>query len=1082
MRVPSWLRHLAARLTAEPSRPVPRRPIFRPALEALEDRVAPAAGQLDTSIGNLGKVVEPTFNGNYVQQVAIRPADGKILALMGGDIAAYVPTTGILDTAFGNQGFLTPSGSADWRAQAFASDAAGRIVVAVPVAGQLGADSGWGLSVQRFNANGTPDTAFGTNGTVTTNISITGPRFLSGQWITTTSHADEIPGAVAVDGSGRIVVAGVANFGSGQMIFLARYDSNGAPDANFGPGGQVRLAFFGEFLVNPLDNNPVNYRDNHANYGLNLGLAFDGSGRILVAAKGHGGPNAGVGLARLTPAGVLDNTFGTMGMVISQDFGIVTDTLDETLAVDSLDRIVLGGTRRIDQGGTITSTFAVSRYTAAGLLDTNFGGTGLVTVGFGSDDDTLMQLAVDRSDRVVAGGWTYRLVQGVRDYDIALARLKTDGTLDNDFDADGKVIRDLNTDDDRAAALAIDGSGRIVVGGAIRHPNGIDTMPLVARFFGNVAPTAVAGGPYTVLTGGTVGLQSAGTSDPDQNASSLSYAWDLDGDDVFGETGAAAGRGDETGPTPTFSAVGVAPGSVTVRLRATDHYGAEHYATAAVTIQQMTAANLQQALPTAGGTVTIQATTQQAANDVVAAVNGLAPPAQPVTVVVDLGGGSFTGITASPPPNVTLVFENGTFNGGSPALTVTSGIVIVRNSTLVNTTDAPTILVTGGHMVLRGNVIQESTGFSRAAVQITGGVLDLGTTASPGGNVLNVNGAGELIRNASAAPVSAVGNAWQVNGAALASGYAIEDQVFHALDAGGGGLVTWTAGAVFVTPASGSIQRGADAVAPGGTVNVAAGGSYAAYTVGPKLLTVAFQNGLTLTQQVSAVYAETIDLVVAGTAGNDHIVFNPGGTGGAVQVLLGGVSQGTFSPTGRLIAYGQAGDDHRLGAGGGGRPAWLYGAAGHDTLHGGDGDDVLLGGADNDLLHGGQGRDLLIGGTGADSLVSNAADDLLIAGTTAFDGNQAALAAVRAEWSSARDFATRVANLRGTGSGPRANGNVFLVASGPGVTVFDDGAVDVLTGSGGQDWFFANLVGGVLDQVNGLVGSELVDELGVLAP
>lgn len=49
--------------------------------------------------------------------------------------------------------------------------------------------------------------------------------------------------------------------------------------------------------------------------------------------------------------------------------------------------------------------------------------------------------------------------------------------------------------------------------------------------------------------------------------------------------------------------------------------------------------------------------------------------------------------------------------------------------------------------------------------------------------------------------------------------------------------------------------------------------------------------------------------------------------------------------------------------------------------------------------------------------------------------------------------------------------------SGPGVTAFDDGAVDLLLGASGQDWFLANLVGGVLDQISGLNGTELVEEL-----
>jgi hypothetical protein len=80
---------------------------------------------------------------------------------------------------------------------------------------------------------------------------------------------------------------------------------------------------------------------------------------------------------------------------------------------------------------------------------------------------------------------------------------------------------------------------------------------------------------------------------------------------------------------------------------------------------------------------------------------------------------------------------------------------------------------------------------------------------------------------------------------------------------------------------------------------------------------------------------------------------------------------------------------------------------------------------------------------------------------------QAALSAVLADWTFQHDFATRIANLLGIGTGTsfanRLNGNYFLQ---PGVTVFDDGVQDQLTGSAGQDWFFANIFGpGVLDKI-----------------
>jgi hypothetical protein len=76
-----------------------------------------------------------------------------------------------------------------------------------------------------------------------------------------------------------------------------------------------------------------------------------------------------------------------------------------------------------------------------------------------------------------------------------------------------------------------------------------------------------------------------------------------------------------------------------------------------------------------------------------------------------------------------------------------------------------------------------------------------------------------------------------------------------------------------------------------------------------------------------------------------------------------------------------------------------------------------------------------------------------------------------------------VANLSGTGNGPRDNGNVFLIATGPNATAFDDDSVDVLDGGSGMDWFFANQSGGVAqDLIKGLGRGEIVEELDAPAP
>lgn len=122
------------------------------------------------------------------------------------------------------------------------------------------------------------------------------------------------------------------------------------------------------------------------------------------------------------------------------------------------------------------------------------------------------------------------------------------------------------------------GAGEVVTATAT-DPLG-NTSEFSAAVVVNHPPTASAGGPYTVPENGTVVLDASATFDPEQSAASLTYAWDLDGDGVFGETG-------ETGVSPTFAAAGLdGNGAVplTVSLRVTDAGGLVGTATAAVTV------------------------------------------------------------------------------------------------------------------------------------------------------------------------------------------------------------------------------------------------------------------------------------------------------------------------------------------------------------------------------------------------------------------------------------------------------------------------------------------------------------------
>src|SRR5262249_13048792 len=206
----------------------------------------------------------------------------------------------------------------------------------------------------------------------------------------------------------------------------------------------------------------------------------------------------------------------------------------------------------------------------------------------------------------------------------------------------------------------------------------------------------------------------------------------------------------------------------------------------------------------------------------------------------------------------------------------------------------------------------------------------------------------------------------------------------------------------------------------------------------------------------------TTDLVVGGgNTTDDGIRFSSSGSGGTIRVILNNVVLGNYQPTGRLIAFGQGGNDEIQVANTIDMAAWLYGGDGNDRLKGAQGPTLLMGGAGDDVLQGGGGRTVMIGGAGADLVTGGNGDDLLIGGSTQFDANDPALFGIVSEWAGPRDYATRVANLRGTGSGPRLNGTYFLTTD----TVVDDGVTDTLTGGAGLDWFWA-------------LGSDIITDLG----
>src|SRR5215212_6179809 len=91
-------------------------------------------------------------------------------------------------------------------------------------------------------------------------------------------------------------------------------------------------------------------------------------------------------------------------------------------------------------------------------------------------------------------------------------------------------------------------------------------------------------GPYIVGIYSSRQLDASSSSDPDLDES-LSFAWDLDNDNIFGESGAVAGNGDEVGAMPTFLANATPKGTYPIKLRVADSSGLSSDLTTSITIR-----------------------------------------------------------------------------------------------------------------------------------------------------------------------------------------------------------------------------------------------------------------------------------------------------------------------------------------------------------------------------------------------------------------------------------------------------------------------------------------------------------------
>lgn len=277
---------------------------------------------------------------------------------------------------------------------------------------------------------------------------------------------------VAVDSSGRVIVAGQAVGGTpgapnARLGFMvARFVSFGQPDTSFGGGDNFAVGSgFTTFTVGGGESGAT-------------GIVLDGS-RIVVSGFGTEqepgeSPERRFTIARLEQRGVLDDDFG------DGDDGIVV--LDAGLPTIAQDLALAKGGKIVAVGHTLPTLdatgqqFLIARFDRGGRLDPNFGGGdgfNLSTFG-GAHTLVAREVAVDNKDRILVAGEVADGGEPTGDLNddlFLLARYAPDGTPDTTFGEGGALVNEVQPGVDsfeQVAGLAIQRDGkdqRVIVAG-----------------------------------------------------------------------------------------------------------------------------------------------------------------------------------------------------------------------------------------------------------------------------------------------------------------------------------------------------------------------------------------------------------------------------------------------------------------------------------------------------------------------------------------------------------------------------------------------------------------------------------------
>jgi len=433
-------------------------------------------GDLDPGFSVDGLARATVSGTTFTATAAARDRDGRVIVV--GDCIEPGRETGFCVTRFNADGSFDNTrgafGAVSWRPvnpvgpsrpYAVAVDALNRVVVAGHCSTETG---GADFCLARLLQDGRPDPGFANaNGEVITAIG--------------NGTANDTAFALAIQPDGRILAGGSCRrFDINAFGFcIARYLANGALDTSFGNVG-VSMGYFQSVPNGTQDTLRA--------------MTVDATGFIYAV----GDCEVSTGMRRMCAMRFPPNGSTQAGAAGAYTVGAAgTPSYANALALQHDGNLIVGGS--CSGGATSTGDdFCLIRLTPALLLDTTFGVGGVrrTPIGYQSRSDVVRAIAIQSDGRIIAAG-TCGLNPATSGDAFCWARYMSNGEEDRSIhgntDATGVIATQFTTTaaHDRAVAVMINDDGGILLAGGCESATGSGQyQACVARYQGGPSPSA----------------------------------------------------------------------------------------------------------------------------------------------------------------------------------------------------------------------------------------------------------------------------------------------------------------------------------------------------------------------------------------------------------------------------------------------------------------------------------------------------------------------------------------------------------------------------------------------------------------